>query len=90
LPDGWIKEAGASKMIGGKLVPYGYMWWPVVAEPGSINEGAFFARGIFGQAVYINPKENVVIAAWGALPKPTGSAMISDNDFYAALAQAVR
>jgi CubicO group peptidase (beta-lactamase class C family) len=25
------------------------------------NEGAFEARGIFGQHVYMNPKENVVV-----------------------------
>jgi hypothetical protein len=31
-----------------------------------------------------------VIAAWGALPKSTGKALIGDNDFYAAVAQAVR
>jgi CubicO group peptidase (beta-lactamase class C family) len=42
------------------------MWW---SEP----YGAFRAYGIFGQSIYINPSEQVVIVVWSAQPKPTGS-----------------
>lgn len=90
LPDGWVKEAGSPKMVDGKLVNYGYMLWPIPNAAGTISEGAFEARGIFGQHIYMNPKENVVIVVWSALPKPTGKATISDNDFFAATSQAVR
>ena len=90
LPEGWIKEAGSPKMVGGKLVNYGYMLWPIPNAAGTINEGAFEARGIFGQHIYMNPRENVVIVVWSALPKPTGKATVGDNDFFAATTQAVR
>src|SRR5262249_7968209 len=90
LPEGWIKEATSSKMVGGKLVDYGYMLWPIPKAAGTINEGAFQARGIFGQRVYVNPRENVVIVVWGALPKPTGMAPILDDDFFAAASEALR
>ena len=90
LPDNWVKDAGSPKMVDGKLVNYGYMLWPIPDAAGTINEGAFEARGIFGQHIYMNPKENVVIVVWGALPKPTGSAPVGDNDFFAAATQAVR
>ncbi|MFL9881292.1 serine hydrolase [Herbaspirillum rhizosphaerae] len=90
LPDNWVKDAGSPKMVDGKLVNYGYMLWPIPEAAGTINEGAFEARGIFGQHIYMNPKENVVIVVWGALPKPTGSAPVGDNDFFAAATQAVR
>jgi CubicO group peptidase (beta-lactamase class C family) len=90
LPEGWVKEAGSPKVVGGKNVDYGFMLWPVPNSVGTISEGAFAASGIFGQKIYINPKENVVIVVWGALPKPTGKATIGENDFFAAASQALR
>ena len=90
LPEGWVKEAGSPKVVGGKNVDYGFMLWPVPNSAGTISEGAFAASGIFGQKIYINPKENVVIVVWGALPKPTGKATIVENDFFAATSQALR
>jgi len=90
LPEGWVREAGSSKTIGGKVVNYGYLIWPFAAAPGSINEGAFQALGIYGQHIYMNPRENVVIVVWGALPKPTGTEPILDEDFFAAATAAVR
>ena len=90
LPDGWVREAGSRKMIGGKLVDYGYMIWPFAAAPGSVNDGAFQALGIYGQHIYVNPKERVVIVVWSALPKPTGKEVIADEDFFAAATSALR
>ena len=90
LPDGWVREAGSRKMIGGKLVDYGYMIWPFAAAPGSANDGAFQALGIYGQHIYVNPKERVVIVVWSALPKPTGKEVIADEDFFAAATSALR
>lgn len=90
LPDGWVQEAGSPKEIGGKLVDYGFMLWPIPNSKGTPSEGAFEARGIFGQHIYMNPKENVVVVVWGALPKPRGMAPIADNDFFAAVTAAVR
>ncbi len=41
---------------------YGYLWW-VFAD------GSYAAVGIFGQLIYINPKEKLVIAQIAAWPK---------------------
>jgi CubicO group peptidase (beta-lactamase class C family) len=82
VPGGWFPNAGQPKRVGDQLVPYGYMWW---SEP----QGAFRAFGIFGQSIYVNPKENVVIVVWGAQQKPTGSAVVSDTDFFAGVLQAL-
>jgi CubicO group peptidase (beta-lactamase class C family) len=89
LPDNWVQEASTPKMVDGKQVNCGYMLWPIPNSAGTINEGAFEARGIFGQHVYMNPKERVVVAVWSALPKPMGKETIADNDFFAAVSQAV-
>ena len=90
LPDHWLAEASSSKVVGGKPVDYGYMFWVVPDAAGTIHDGAFEARGIFGQHIYLNPKERVVVVVWSAQPKPTGKATVSDNDFFAAVTQAVR
>ncbi len=84
LPDGWVREAGSSKTVGGKVVDYGYMMWPFPAKSGSVNDGAFEALGIYGQHIYVNPREHVVIVVWSALPKPSGKETIADEDFFAA------
>jgi CubicO group peptidase (beta-lactamase class C family) len=85
LPEGWVSEAGASKMIGGKKVNYGFMWWIPDASANPVHEGAFFASGIFGQSIYINPAARVVVVVWSARPKPTSKDTINDEDFYAAV-----
>jgi CubicO group peptidase (beta-lactamase class C family) len=90
VPEGWFEQAGSPKELNGKTVNYGYMWWPLGAPAGTPNEGAFTARGIFGQYVYVNPKEHVVIAMWGARSKPTGMPPIVDADFFAAVVSALR
>jgi CubicO group peptidase (beta-lactamase class C family) len=90
LPEGWVKDAGSSKTIGGKIVDYGYMIWPFSASSGAANQGAFQALGIYGQHIYVNPREHVVIVVWGALPKPTGKETIADEDFFAAATAALR
>jgi len=90
LTDAWVRDAGTPKMIGGALVHYGYMMWPFAAPPESPNAGAFQAIGIFGQHIYVNPAERVVIVVWGALPKPSGMAPILDEDFFAAAVRALR
>jgi len=90
LPDGWVQDAGRNKSIGGKIVDYGYMTWPLAAPAGSANHGAFQAIGIYGQHIYVNPREHVVIVVWGALPKPSGKETIADEDFLAAATEALR
>ncbi len=62
LPDGWMQEASVPKVPkGGANLDYGYMWWIATSDKARADK-AFMARGIFGQYIYINPKERVIIA----------------------------
>jgi len=89
VPVGWFREAGAAHVIGGKSVDYGYLWWPIPAgDP--IHQGAFEAVGIFGQHLYINPTEKLVIVVLSARPKPDSSTHILDDaSFFAAVAKSL-
>lgn len=90
LPDGWIEAASTPKIIDGTEVPYGYMFWPVEETEAAIHRGAYEASGIFGQGIYVNPREQVVIAIWSSRSKPLGSTPVKDLDFFAAICEAVR
>ena len=90
VPRGWFDEAGVAHQIGGKPVGYGFMWWiPPQSEP--IHAGAFEAVGIFGQFMYINPREHLVIVVLSARSKPSETARLEldDDAFFAAVATAL-
>ena len=90
VPEGWFREAGAAHIIGGKSLDYGYFWWPIPAGE-AIHQGAFQARGIFGQHIYINPNEKLVIVVLSARPKPDSSThILNDDSFFAAVARSLR
>ena len=90
VPAGWFAEAGSPHRIGGKPVDYGYLWWPI-PKGDPIHDGAFQAIGIFGQHMYINPKEKLVIVTLSARPKPDSAlSPIDDVAFFAAVAKALR
>src|SRR5882672_1416925 len=88
VPPGWFDEAGSGKIIGSKFEDYGYLWW-TFPKTDPVHDGAFQAIGIFGQHMYINRKENLVIVVLSARPKPTGSDVVNDADFFAAVAKAL-
>ena len=92
VPDWWLADATSAKPLVGVSSPYGYayQWWTVKAEAGSVHEGVFMGRGIYGQYLYINPKNNVVVVGLGARPKPVGKTSIDDLDFLAAVVQELR
>ncbi len=56
LPEGWMKESTAPSQGN---PGYGYFWWLA-------DNNVYRASGIFGQAIYIDPNENVVIAQHSA------------------------
>jgi CubicO group peptidase (beta-lactamase class C family) len=89
VPEGWFREAGSAHVIGGKSVDYGYFWWPLPAgDP--IHVGAFQGQGIFGQHLYINPAEKLVIVVLSARPKPDSHDHILDDvSFFAAVARSL-
>lgn len=63
---------------------YGYFWW-------LYDDGTFRASGIFGQAIYINPKENVVIAMHSARKVASNrSDWALQSAFFTALTKAVK
>ncbi len=90
LPDNWFAEAGTPRtLVNGQSQQYGYMWWPTPAAPGSINDGAFSAEGIFGQWTYINPSQHLVIVQLAAQTVPSGGDLLNPEDFFGAIATAL-
>lgn len=82
LPDGWMAEAIKPSLASIEAKqPYGYYWWRPTYAQGEMqgSEGAYFARGSNGQAILVNPAEDVVIAKWGAVNSA------EDNVLYAAI-----
>jgi len=62
VPDDWMAAATTRQAdIGQPGRGYGFLWW-------TYDDGSFSARGIFGQAIFIDPKRRLVIATngdWG-------------------------
>ncbi len=57
LPEGWVEDATFTHVITDEEgYGYGYQWW-------TLNDGAFSARGIFGQGIFFDPKRNLIIAS---------------------------
>ena len=56
-------------------VGYGFQWW----LPADGDEGEYFARGIYGQYIYINPAKGVVIALNSADRGFTGAGVNLQN-----------
>ncbi|HEV8398494.1 MAG TPA: serine hydrolase [Gemmatimonadales bacterium] len=84
LPGGWIAEATTPKTLrGGAPLDYGYLWWPG-------QGGAYAAEGIYGQWIYVHPRERVVIVVWSAQAKPTGAAVVDDWAFFDAVVSALK
>jgi len=61
VPSSWVEEsvqADAPHLLPTEdSLGYGYQWWVPSGE-----EGDFLAIGIYGQAIYVNPHYNIVIA----------------------------
>ena len=78
LPEGWVAEASARQVVGGELIDYGYMWWP-------LHGRSFAAVGIFGQYVFVDPERQLVVAIWSAQPKPLERHGVDEYAFLEAL-----
>jgi len=63
LPDGWVGDASRSHIATDwDRIGYGYQWW--------INpDGTFRAIGIFGQMIFLDPQDDVVIVTNSAWPE---------------------
>lgn len=63
VPAGWIAASTrASAPTKPGQTGYGYQWW----IPKDAHEGEFFARGVYGQYIYIDRSRDVVIVSTGA------------------------
>lgn len=58
LPRSWVKKAAVIDTNTTSQWYYSYQWWHTGNED-------YFAQGILGQYIYINPKENTVIVGLG-------------------------
>lgn len=90
LPDGWMQEASTPKVLkGGTKLDYGYMWWIALTDQARADK-AFMARGIFGQFIYIDPKERVIIAMTSAASKPQNLQLLPPQAFFDAVVDALK
>jgi CubicO group peptidase (beta-lactamase class C family) len=95
LPPGWRDLAGRPNCAAtnfGRLTPgdpggYGYHWWATPPVPG-VHAGVFAALGAYGQFIYINPGEQVVVAIQSAWREPKDS--VASVETVALLRAAVR
>lgn len=90
LPEGWISDATSPRQVGGQPLNYGFMWWAVPSRSGGFEDRAFSARGIFGQYIYINPRQGLVVTVLSARAKPRGAEVILDNDFFNSVVEALQ
>ncbi len=89
VPAGWFDAAGSRKKLGDSWVDYGYYWWiPPQNQP--LHAGAFESIGIFGQYLYVNRREKVVIAVLSAQSKAEGMEPVPSDDFFAAVVAALQ
>lgn len=85
LPEWWARQAGKPMVNTDDGRTYGFMWWSVPDSEGAYEDGAYSARGIYGQYLYINPTHNLIVGVNSARSKPLNSEAIPDNDFFNAV-----
>lgn len=64
IPVDWVKDSivnHAPNVHPVRGSGYGYQWWVPMPQDGP-SKGDFFAVGIYGQYIYVNPAMNIVIA----------------------------
>lgn len=60
VPAAWVRASTVNSAPNRPAgVGYGFQWW----LPADGDEGEYFARGVYGQYIYVNPAKGVVIAA---------------------------
>ena len=83
LPDNWLKQSTDWTTAAGSITPatpngqYGYQWWFSGIDPKENTEPkttptsdeTFWALGIFGQMIVINPAEQLVMVQWSTWEK---------------------
>lgn len=105
LPSGWISQSTTWSKAKGSVTPttpegqFGYQWWFNGVDPsrpggGNANRTAqqtFWAEGIYGQAIAINPTEHLVMVQWSTWKEAETPDSLYEEQalFFSALAQAL-
>ena len=87
LPDGWIEEATRLQVEVGRegVRDYGYQWW-------TLDNGAYMAGGIFGQAIFIDPARQLVVvthSSWDDARGVSAGQTTERYEFFSAVQAAV-
>lgn len=86
VPEDWIARATTKRIAYGRPGQgYGYQWW-------TYDNGAYAARGIFGQGIYIDPSRNLIIATnsnWTTALGDVDGENAAREAFYRAVVEAI-
>lgn len=67
------------------------MVWPVPIQAGEAHRTAYEAKGLYGQLIYVNPKESLVIVVLRAWPVSwLMNPLISDYQFFDMVIETLR
>jgi CubicO group peptidase (beta-lactamase class C family) len=105
LPEDWLAQSVTWSRAEGSVTAatpegqYGFQWWyngVDPAHPGALSANqvarqSFWAEGIYGQALAINPGQQLVMVQWSTWPQaePPESMYEEQALFFAAVAQAL-
>jgi CubicO group peptidase (beta-lactamase class C family) len=106
LPSDWIAQSVTWSKAEGSVTPatpdgqYGYQWWFGGLDPSRGGTGdamrtaqqTFWAEGIYGQAIAIDPAEQLVMVQWSTWKNAETPASLYDEQvlFFNAVAHALR
>ncbi|UUM26580.1 beta-lactamase family protein [Acinetobacter colistiniresistens] len=91
LPDHWLNDLSHWTTAKNSVTPdypkgqYGYQWWnyhPTSGAPlhSKNMDATFWGRGIFGQRMAINPKNNIIMMQWSTWDSARPSAEIENEN----------
>ncbi len=80
VPEGYVERARTRTVINGESVDYGYGLWP-------LHGNSYAAIGIFGQYIFVDPDQDLVVTIWSAQPKPVNGTSIDEYVFLEALSE---
>ena len=105
LPADWLEQSTTWTRAKGSVTPttpdgkFGYQWWFNPVDPGqpdaaTVNQTAqqtFWAEGIYGQALAIDPAEKLVMVQWSTWKEaaPPASFYAEQPIFFSAVAHAL-
>jgi CubicO group peptidase (beta-lactamase class C family) len=105
LPADWIAESTRWTQAQGSVTPatpdgqYGYQWWASSIDPARLDADSlriaretFWAEGIYGQAIAINPTERLQLVQWSTWQEAETPASLYEEQtsFFIALARALK